>query len=550
MKKRILASLLCAAMALGTFSGCSSDGGASSSEASSSSGTSSSSEAASSEGSSEGEEAGTGSGVVFPDTMTSLTVELFDRANIPESQGTLEDNQWTRWVKEEMQKLNVDVTFVPVPRGEETTKLNVLLASGTAPDISFTYDRVLFAQYASDGGLTPLDDYMDTYGKTIVELFGSEILDYGVLDGVQYAVPARRASTSHYMSFIRKDWLDELGLEVPTTKAELKEVLVAFKERDPDCIPWGIFPNNSSERFTCHSFALYDAMYSFFERDDEQDWTTPEPMRTGFKDFMQWLNELYAEGLIDQEFATKTTGEIRYADGVNDKVGFYTEGEWTPYGTDSKAVYRHLLEVNPDAEYVPVECFENADGHYYKTHYPPIGLYLFVPTTCESPEAAVTYMNWQADGDVAWRISYGDEGVQYEMEGDVPKIIDAEEWQNTLGYISSDLKLMYNGDPIMPQEQEMAILRDKAGDLGDFAVATREMALNDALTEKLFNREIKSESDYGAELTTTCDSYWSTLITSTNFEADYEAFVAELESKGINEIIAERTEYYNTEVAG
>ena len=76
------------------------------------------------------------------------------------------------------------------------------------------------------------------------------------------------------------------------------------------------------------------------------------------------------------------------------------------------------------------------------------------------------------------------------------------------------------------------------------------MALNDALTEKLFNREIKSESDYGAELTTTCDSYWSTLITSTNFEADYEAFVAELESNGINEIIAERTEYYNTEVAG
>lgn len=215
MKKRILASLLCAAMALGTFAGCSSDGGASSSEASSSSETSSSSEAASSEGSSEGEEAGTGSGVVFPDTMTSLTVELFDRANIPESQGTLEDNQWTRWVKEEMQKLNVDVTFIPVPRGEETTKLNVLLASGTAPDISFTYDRVLFAQYASDGGLTPLDDYMDTYGKTIVELFGSEILDYGVLDGVQYAVPARRASTSHYMSFIRKDWLDELAWRFP-----------------------------------------------------------------------------------------------------------------------------------------------------------------------------------------------------------------------------------------------------------------------------------------------------------------------------------------------
>ena len=177
-------------MALGTFSGCSSDGGASSSEASSSSGTSSSSEAASSEGSSEGEEAGTGSGVVFPDTMTSLTVELFDRANIPESQGTLEDNQWTRWVKEEMQKLNVDVTFVPVPRGEETTKLNVLLASGTAPDISFTYDRVLFAQYASDGGLTPLDDYVSSMEAKFItgEISIEEEYDTFVATLEQYGV--------------------------------------------------------------------------------------------------------------------------------------------------------------------------------------------------------------------------------------------------------------------------------------------------------------------------------------------------------------------------
>ena len=191
----------------------------------------------------------------------------------------------------------------------------------------------------------------------------------------------------------------------------------------------------------------------------------------------------------------------------------------------------------------------NADGHYYKTNYPPIGVYLFVPQTCQNPEAAITYLNWMTNDDVAWKLSYGNEGVQYEMEGEVPKIIDATQWQNTFNYIASDLKLLYNGDPIMSKEQEMAILKDKAGELGDFAVQCRELALNDGIPEKLFNKELESEKAYNAELSNTYDAYWSKLITTSNFESDYEAFMNEIKSKGIDEIVAERTEYYNTVVA-
>lgn len=33
---------------------------------------------------------------------------------------------------------------------------------------------------------------------------------------------------------INKVWLDKLGLEVPTTLAELKEVLIAFRDGDPN----------------------------------------------------------------------------------------------------------------------------------------------------------------------------------------------------------------------------------------------------------------------------------------------------------------------------
>ncbi|MGI5892989.1 MAG: extracellular solute-binding protein [Candidatus Merdivicinus sp.] len=547
MKKKFIASALLAAMLVSTtFAGCSGDG--SSSTASTSGDSSTASSAASDEGDATGSTSPTGAAI--PSEMTSLTVELFDRNNIPESQGTLEDNQWTNWIKEEMKKLNVDVTFVPVPRSEETTKLNVLMASGSAPDISYTYDHDLFAQYAMDGGLYDLGGLMDTYGKDIVDIFEEKgVLEYGKIEDTLYAIPAYRSNTAHYMAFIRKDWLDKLNLSAPTTKEELVEVLKAFKEMDSSIYPWGYFPSDPGD-FSAHNAYLYDAMYSFFTHSEEELYTTPEVLRDGFKEFMQWLNMLYSEGLIDPEFATKTTKELRNTDIMNGKVGFFMEGAWVPYGADSP--YRILADEGSDIEYIPIEVFENADGHYYKTNYPPTGLYLFVPKTAKSPEAAVTYLNWMADYDVAFTLKFGNEGEQYEMQDGIPVVIDATERQNTFGYIAGDINLLFNGyHPDTPEEIINYDYLNNAGEnLVDFAIESNTLAVKDAVPQVQFNKEIEAEKTYGAELTNTYNEYWTKLITSTDFETDYAAFEKEIQSKGIEEIKAERTEYYNTYVKG
>lgn len=60
-----------------------------------------------------------------------FTATLYDRGNVPPEAGTIDNNRWTKWINEEGP---VDVKFVPFPRAEQVQKLNLLFASGEAPD--------------------------------------------------------------------------------------------------------------------------------------------------------------------------------------------------------------------------------------------------------------------------------------------------------------------------------------------------------------------------------------------------------------------------------
>ncbi|MDQ0892232.1 ABC-type glycerol-3-phosphate transport system substrate-binding protein [Paenibacillus sp. V4I9] len=67
-----------------------------------------------------------------PAKRGNVTVSMYDRGGVPASEGSYEENRWTKWIN---QNGPVNVKYIPVLRGESTKKLNVLFASGSAPDI-------------------------------------------------------------------------------------------------------------------------------------------------------------------------------------------------------------------------------------------------------------------------------------------------------------------------------------------------------------------------------------------------------------------------------
>jgi putative aldouronate transport system substrate-binding protein len=166
----------------------------------------------------------------------TITVELFDRSNAPD-RSTITDNRWTKYVQEEMQKVGINIEFVPVPRWDEVTKMQTMIASQTAPDITLTYSYPYAEDYLKQGGVWDLSEFVDgeDQAQNLKAYLGEDVLDIGRnSDNQLYGIIARRATTAKSNLFLRKDWLDALGLEIPTTPDEYYNVVEQMVKNNPD----------------------------------------------------------------------------------------------------------------------------------------------------------------------------------------------------------------------------------------------------------------------------------------------------------------------------
>ena len=68
----------------------------------------------------------------------TISVELFDRSNAPEG-STILENRWTKYAQDAMAEVGINLEFVAVPRGDEVSKMQTMVGSGTAPTITLTY---------------------------------------------------------------------------------------------------------------------------------------------------------------------------------------------------------------------------------------------------------------------------------------------------------------------------------------------------------------------------------------------------------------------------
>jgi putative aldouronate transport system substrate-binding protein len=206
--------------------------------------------------------------------------------------------------------------------------------------------------------------------------------------------------------------------------------------------------------------------------------------------------------------------------------------------------YRNLQKNVPGAEFVPVQTFRNKDGRYKKITYPPVGLYIFSPKTAKNTDAVIKYLDWHAQEDVGWTMSFGIEGEHYEMKDGAPLPIDPGYNSKTWGYIIGDLRLLFNGPYPIGTEAEDKILVISQGDLGEFALASKKMAESDGFPEIVFNEEIAAWSKYGPEISKAYDEYWVKMVTASDFEATFAEFMREIKARNIEEVAAEREAYY------
>lgn len=244
-------------------------------------------------------------------------------------------------VREMEKKTNVKINWVELPTDNFNEKLNLMFASEEFPDIMWKrVNNNLLTEYGVNGNaIIPLNDLIDEYAPNWQKWFEKYPNARKIAtapDGNIYSLPSIRDQKSYSSLrdalFINSEWLDKLGLEVPKTTEEFKNVLKAFKEQDPngngvaDEIPWTFTFGN----YVSGEYDMYSAFGAHMQNNENimvrAGKVVYVPVTKEFKNAVAYMHELYAEGLIDPESFTQNWTQARAKVATENPAitGFYT----------------------------------------------------------------------------------------------------------------------------------------------------------------------------------------------------------------------------------
>ena len=474
----------------------------------------------------------------------TINVEVFDRSSAPEG-ATVVDNKWVDYINQEMNKVGINVNFVAVPRGEETTKIQVMMASGTAPDLILTYDRSLAESYYAKGGIVALNDYVDGEDQAVnlKKYITEEVLDMCRNDdGELWAITARRVNTAKKNLFIRKDWLDKLEMDMPETVDDLYNVLKAFKENNPDGKKDVVAFSSDTLSYSAYG-VMEGAFMESVENETQFNISSYRPIYSddGYVEYLRFLNKLYNEGLMDPEYYVgNSLNELI----VNGRVGFF---EYGINDTINKDVLQSLQASEPEADIVSLPPLKNVnDGKQYNIADNGNGIYVLIPKTCQNVDAVITYLDWMATKDGGYVINNGFEGEHYQLENGIPMVIDADYNEKDKNWINFDLFLVGNGgyftDPqdvvdanaaMAPGYEDYVYENYKNAVIGDIIYATPTYV---SPIQVECHTEIKLAQDENQIKCITCKPE--------EFDANIAVYREALKNAGMDKVLEERTAYF------
>lgn len=353
---------------------------------------------------------------VFPIVEEKITITAF----MPAGGGMVEDfqdNDFTRYIEE---KTNI---LIDIEAAENAVqKRNILLASGDYPDvfINGAFSKAEQQVYGSQGIFIPLNNLIERYGVNTREVFAAYPrieANFTMPSGDIYSLP--NINDCFHCSLARKmwiyqPWLDTLGLAAPTTTEEFKQVLIAFRDRDPngnglrDEIPLSGAVNGWNT--DVHGFIMNSFIYIGENGMSlEGGRITASYVQPAWREGLRYLNELYDEGLL--------SGDAFIQDG----------SQYTLLGENPDAV---ILGAGPGGfmgsftnlqgesgrwlEYKTVPALEGPEGVRFASYFPNFGYVSWTITDrAANPEAAFRLGDAFYEKDFVYHNLLGREGIDW-----------------------------------------------------------------------------------------------------------------------------------------
>ncbi len=149
------------------------------------------------------------------------------------------DGYYAEYLRE---NANVDIEVQIIPIVEYDAKVKTIVASGSLPDMLMASGPVdpYWKDLENQGAFTPLEEYLEKY-PALKELADDSIWEMlRNEDGHIYFLPRTLVAETPFMIYYRQDYFEELGIEEPTTVAELEAALEKIKAEMPDVTPMAV----------------------------------------------------------------------------------------------------------------------------------------------------------------------------------------------------------------------------------------------------------------------------------------------------------------------
>lgn len=289
-------------------------------------------------------------------------------------------------------------------------KLNIVISGGDYPDMFKAMWADNIKLYYEDGLLVNLDQLVEDYNLTNLKAYLDEARAYQNLtffDGDFYAAPMKIGVYQHGLWY-RKDWLEKLNLEVPTTMEEFYAVAKAFKEADLDGMNAYGFSADSTwwlNHFHCMYTDSWD--YKLMEDGTIQHYRALPEMRESYAFWAQ----MYKEGILDQSICTGTNARELFVSG---RTGMMMRD---CYAKDIQYVEEQLKAINPEAEIGIMLMPAGPNGSHQITGTPYLD-YTAISTTAEDPARIAAIMDYILSDEGQDLLRNGIEGIHYTKNSD------------------------------------------------------------------------------------------------------------------------------------
>lgn len=344
--------------------------------------------------------------------ITITTIGTLPNEEVAYSEGfSKEDTMWSRLIEEE---LGIQQESLWETDGSQyLNRVNIAIATGEIPDIM----RVAFGQVAQLVKADMIEDLTDEYEqyaspllKEIMALDDGLTLDGARVNGKIMGVPYNNDFTeSASLLWIRKDWLDKLGLEAPTTVDELYTVAKAFVEGDPNgngqADEYGIaFNGEKGILRTNYGLASFFSAYGvhmlnaptgapFYVVNSEGklEWAGLNPQ---MKDALTMANQMFKDGIFREDFGT-SGGSAVDGDITANLVGMVYGEHWRPFAPFVNNVQESINNGVPAgemADWIPVAP-PGLDGPSDQAYNSPVHSLVVVKKGYENPEAVIKLWN-------------------------------------------------------------------------------------------------------------------------------------------------------------